>query len=203
MKQCAILIFSFFLFASYGKAQNGNYDCDRYDFSFQHYSACSYVWGPNSIGSIRLPVTAACCNPGGNPEGEDCIAPKPSCGPSLDAAKKTCTECSKAEAASPINLSTGNTYIVESDVRVPGLGGGLQLSRAWNSILPDEQDSYSFMFGNKWRSNFEERLAFIASDSYVKYLRADGSVWSFGVTNATPPYVYALAAPRSIRPRLL
>jgi YD repeat-containing protein len=51
------------------------------------------------------------------------------------------------------------------------------------------------MFGNRWRSSFEERLVFVASDSYVKYLRSDGSVWSFGVTNSTAPYVYKLAAP--------
>jgi YD repeat-containing protein len=51
------------------------------------------------------------------------------------------------------------------------------------------------MFGNRWRSTFEERLVLIGSDGYVKYLRADGSVWSFGVTNSTPPYVYAVAAP--------
>ena len=155
-----------------------------------------FVWGWQVLESgMRLPVNKACCNPGNESFGEDCRAPKPDFGAPLDAAKKSCTECSQAEATSPINLSTGNTYIIEPDISVPGLGGGLHLSRAWNSILPDEQGSYPFMFGNRWRSSFEERLVFIASDSYVKYLRADGSVWSFGVTNATPPYVYALAAP--------
>jgi len=35
------------------------------------------------------------------------------------------------------------------------------------------------MFGSNWRSTYEERV-FLGHDNYMKYLRADGSFWSFG-----------------------
>jgi YD repeat-containing protein len=100
-------------------------------------------------------------------------------------------------AGQPINLSTGNTFIVESDIRIPGLGGGLSLSRTWNSILPSFQTSYPFMFGVNWRSTYEERLIPVSGDGYVKYLRADGSVWSFATVTVGSPNVYQAAAPAS------
>lgn len=98
-------------------------------------------------------------------------------------------------AGSPINLSTGNTFIVESDISIPGVGGGLRLSRTWNSMLPAVQNSYPFMFGINWRSTYEERLITNSGDGYVKYLRADGSVWSFAISALGSPNVFKLAAP--------
>ena len=92
--------------------------------------------------------------------------------------------------------SNGNTYITESDISVPGLVGGLNLARTWNSKLPSVQKAFSFMFGTNWRSTYEERLIFTGSaDGYLKYLRTDGSVWSFGVDTAGSPNVYKAAAP--------
>jgi len=98
-------------------------------------------------------------------------------------------------AGAPINLSTGNVYIIQSDVRVPGLGGGLGLSRTWNSILPPFQDMYPFMFGVNWRSNYEERLILATGDGYLRYLRGDGSLWFFAIASEGPPNVYKAAAP--------
>ena len=45
----------------------------------------------------------------------------------------------KASAGNPISLVTGNTFIVETDVRIPGLSSGLTLSRTWNSKWPPTQ----------------------------------------------------------------
>jgi len=100
-------------------------------------------------------------------------------------------------AGHPINLSTGNTFIVESDLRIPGLGGGINLARTWNSILPTQQNTYPFMFGLNWRSTYEERLITASGDGYVDYLRADGSMWSFAFISSGPPNVYKAAAPAS------
>ena len=36
----------------------------------------------------------------------------------------------------PINLRTGNTYIGQQDYSLPGLSGGLGLTRTWNSMWP-------------------------------------------------------------------
>lgn len=54
-----------------------------------------------------------------------------------------CPTCAAAAAQRPIDLATGNTYIEESDLRIPGLGGGLALSRTWNSQTPSLDYSLS------------------------------------------------------------
>jgi YD repeat-containing protein len=82
-------------------------------------------------------------------------------------------------ASSPINLTTGNTYIQETDVRVPGLGNGLTLTRTWNSVWPSTLAALKVgLFGPNWRSNFEERV-FLDTDGFMKYVRGDGGFWVF------------------------
>ena len=85
-------------------------------------------------------------------------------------------------ANAPICLGTGNTFIQQTDVMLPGLGGGITLIRRWNSIWPSTQATSSVgMFGPNWRSTYEERV-FVGSDYYIKYLRGDGNFWSFGLS---------------------
>jgi len=95
--------------------------------------------------------------------------------------------------------SNGNTYITESDISVPGLVGGLNLARTWNSKLPSVQKAFSFMFGTNWRSTYEERLIFTGSaDGYLRYLRTDGSVaCRFSRRTGLCPQVRALALGKS------
>lgn len=86
-----------------------------------------------------------------------------------------------ARAGLPINLATGNTYITQTDISVPGINGGLNLTRTWNSKWPGLQGAYknSGLFGGNWRCTYDDRV-YLATDSYIKYLREDGSFWSFG-----------------------
>jgi YD repeat-containing protein len=94
--------------------------------------------------------------------------------------ENACGPCQKGQTSSPISLASGNTYIEENDIRVPGLGGGLTLVRIWNSIWPSTQTALQIgMFGPNWRSNFEESV-FVGADHYMKYARGDGGFWSFG-----------------------
>ena len=102
-----------------------------------------------------------------------CPPPQPS---------EPCLDCQNgaANATAPINLGTGNTFIEQKDIRVPGLGGGLGLVRTWNSQWPASQIATSVgMFGTNWRSTYEERV-FVGSDHYIRYARGDGSYWAFG-----------------------
>lgn len=120
------------------------------------------------------------CSPAGAPE-EVCL---------------TCLLANMVLIGSPINLATGNTYITQTDLSVPGLGGGLSLSRTWNSRLPSIQSSFAGMFGMNWRSNYEERLILVSSDGYLKRAIGDGSVWSFGTAVVTgSSLTYKTAAP--------
>ncbi|PYU79254.1 MAG: hypothetical protein DMG50_24465 [Acidobacteria bacterium] len=100
-------------------------------------------------------------------------------------------------AGSPISLATGNTFIEQKDIRIPGLAGGLNLFRRWNSIWPASQSALQTgLFGPNWRSTYEEQV-FVGSDNYIKYLRSDGSFWSFG-TASNAPGSWAPAAPQNV-----
>lgn len=50
------------------------------------------------------------------------------------------------------------------------------------------------MFGHNWRSTYEERV-FPGSDGYLKYARANGSFWSYGVSSASGSLTYSRVAP--------
>jgi YD repeat-containing protein len=83
----------------------------------------------------------------------------------------------------PISLATGDTYIEQSDVSIPGLGGGLALVRTWNSIWPASLSPFEIgIFGANWRSTYEEKIV-MGLDNHPRYLRGDGSIWSFGLTS--------------------
>jgi RHS repeat-associated protein len=75
----------------------------------------------------------------------------------------------------PINVTNGNTWIAQQDYSIPGLAGGLKLTRTWNSLWsltnPPEQAG---IFGNSWRSTFEERIQSL-SGGVVKYWKSSGS----------------------------
>ena len=105
-----------------------------------------------------------------------------------------CPTCNNASASSPIDLATGNTDIQQTDVVLPGLGGGLTLSRTWNS----QTVGYG-MFGRGWTSNVEQRLD-IGGDGLIKHLQGNGSIWSYGWSTYTPDgygSIYYLAGPRN------
>ena len=107
-----------------------------------------------------------------------------------------CPTCGKwvVVAGAPINLTSGNTYIQEQDIQVPGLGGGLALQRTWNSIWPLGTNGFqSGMFGLNWRSTYEESV-FAGSGTatnYMVYERADGSLWYFSGSGSS----YSLVSP--------
>jgi len=102
-------------------------------------------------------------------------------------------------AGGPINLANGNTYIEQNDVRMPGLGGGLTLTRTWNSIWPNTGAVAApqiGMFGTQWLSTYEEGMS-IGGDGTMKYSRADGSIWSFA--SYGNPLSYNLIAPGNVQ----
>ena len=171
---------------------------------------CSYSAGQSACHAGRmcllgdcgvLPPGATCQNPGGLPNGMSCqwftyhCNAKPVPGPSCPASAATASPCQTGE---PINVATGDTFIIENDIKLPGLDAGLALTRTWNSAwVPSESGPAMGLFGLNWRSNFEERIS-LGSDGLFKYSRGNGSVWSFGFSDSgTDPntFNYRLAAP--------
>lgn len=155
------------------------------------------LWDPVCI--PELPPGAFDCHAGA-PWETICSVVTNQC-PPVAAPEETCAACALAAAAkakptagSPISLATGNTYIEQTDIRIPGLSGGLTLARIWNSKWPSTQNAFRVgLFGPNWRSNFEERV-FVGDDHYTKYARGDGSFWSFGYNGSC----LSLAAPANI-----
>ena len=137
-----------------------------------------------------LPKTAYACGT---------IAPfEAQCSVNTTACAPPPSDCSKTSCGAPINLADGNTSIAETDLKAPGLGGGLTLVRTWNSVWPARMiGSTGGMFGPNWTSNFEESV-FVGSDEYMKYARSNGGFWSFGWTGQTDnTNTYALAGPQT------
>lgn len=122
---------------------------------------------------------------------EYCTIPTPDCAP-------PCPTCNGAEAAQPIDLATGNTYVRQTDVALPGLGGGLTLTRSWNSASATGGGG---IFGHGWSSNFEELIYVDNSDHMVRHARGDGSLWTYGFAGSWGPIgntpVFVTAAPRN------
>ena len=98
------------------------------------------------------------------------------------------TQC-PAVAGEPINLTNGNVWITQQDYSLPGLGGGLSISRTWNSLWRGNDSSIANagMFGDSWRSTYEEHLQVIDSNN-VKYYRANGDGWYLGWNSSSQNY---------------
>lgn len=109
--------------------------------------------------------------------------------------KSWCPTCNQyvPTGGAPINLTNGNTYIQQTDLNIPGLGGGLKLERTWSSIWPTSQNlSPTGLFGPNWRSTFEESV--FTSSSAMQYAQSNGGYWLFNPdgTVAAPANVTAI-----------
>lgn len=153
-----------------------------------------YTWGGSCL--PQLPSNAFGCLPD-DPFQIVCYVVTNAC----ITPKAYCPTCGKyvPGAADPVNLTTGNVYIQETDLKTAGLGGGLTLVRTWNSIVPTIVSGFqSGMFGLNWRSTYEERVFQGSGEAtgYMVYLRGDGGVWYFNTngTLASPTYESATLA---------
>ncbi len=157
---------------------------------------CSQLWscGWYSFNSGCVPtppVGAYNCQPNG-PWAQLCSYLTVDCAPPPPPCCKKCNGCKNAGGA-PVSLVDGNTYIEETDVKIPGLSRGLSLTRNWNSIKPpDPTAAVVGLFGPNWRSTYEERI-FVGSDNYIKYSQGDGDLWSFAYAGSA----YAPVSPRN------
>lgn len=105
-----------------------------------------------------------------------------------------CNEC-EAAAGQPINLSTGDVWLSKADYSVPGLAGGLSLTRTWNSLWNLSGPPFlAGMFGTGWTSDFEERLQTLSSTE-IEYWRGTGNTWTFQQPSGCPSCAYGVLTP--------
>ena len=118
----------------------------------------------------------------------DYVAPPPDPGPCDE------NQC-ESVAGQPINLSTGDVWISKKDYSVPGLAGGLSVTRTWNSLWNLNNPPFSAgMFGIGWTSDFEERLQ-VLSSTQIEYWRGSGNAWAFMQPGGCPSCAYSVVAP--------
>ena len=148
------------------------------------FTLSNYIWGgPTASASIM--VTPATPPPGG---------------PVNVADQGRCKQC-QLHAGAPLNVTNGNVWIEERDFSVPGLGGGLNLTRTWNSLwLLANPPALAGMFGLGWQSTYEEQLMLQGSQSLI-YWRGDGSGWTFTYNSALNSY--SLTSPPDERAQLV
>src|SRR5260370_23967714 len=93
---------------------------------------------------------------------------------------RPCRQC-EARVGAPINITNGDTWMQEHDYALPGFPVGLQVTRTWNSLWAKQNTPEEVgIFGDSWRSTFEERLQGVrGSVSTLSLWRANGSVWQF------------------------
>jgi YD repeat-containing protein len=197
----AMLIFVVFYCTITVLGQSSSQQCQALAALAQENPSCLMTWAWDDLPLPDPPVGFVCCNPDGVPFNETCAAPMPSCTKPISSYWE-CPMCPRPPARSyaggkPINLATGNTYITEVDLSVPGLGGGLRLVRTWNSILPAVQMAYPPLFGTNWRSNYEERLVYNSPDLFLKFADGGGSVSSFAASSVGVQNVYSAAVPQT------
>jgi len=145
------------------------YETNGYNYSEDpNYGTISVGYGPPYI---DLPITVL---PGGQSQmgchKQLSSSPTPSCG-------------------EPINLLSGNTWVTQHDYALPGLGGGISLDRTWNSQWPTASMSQlplPGMFGDSWRSTYEERLVLL--NNFAVYYSLSGDHWWFSYNTNTQTY---------------
>jgi YD repeat-containing protein len=137
------------------------------------------------------PIGFAYYGPGQGPFSYRIWTNTDTCTPPVKETRSDCPFCGH-----PVSISTGDTFISQRDIRIPGIGGGLSLERRWNSMWPVSQAAMQVgLFGSNWRSTYEERI-YTGTDGFLKYSRSDGDFWSFGYNLAAGKF--RLVAPANI-----
>ena len=108
--------------------------------------------------------------------------------------KPHCQSCPRSgtppQGGGPIDFATGNTFINQTDISLPGLAGGLMLTRSWNSIPSSLYSSGTHMFGMNWQSTYEDRLVFNTGDGYLMEEGGSDDETSFGFASWSPNTYY-------------
>lgn len=121
-------------------------------------------------------------------------------------------EVPRCNTGDPINCATGNFYEEFTDLRLPGRGVGVSVTRTYNAkaAVPDAAGVAPplGMFGRGWTSDFEARLIFSSPTTVVvqhgngstvpfakvgnDWIAPDWGLSSLTRASATAPYVYKL-----------
>ncbi len=92
------------------------------------------------------------------------------------------TECNSG-VGKPINVANGNMYIQQTDYRLPGVGGDLEITRTYNSKM-----QRSGIFGYGWSTAFDESVTAYGT-TLLRLNLPDGRAVYFARPSTSDPYV--------------
>jgi hypothetical protein len=115
--------------------------------------------------------------------------------------RKRCKWCEQ-HAGHPVNIGNGNTWVESTDYSIPGLAGGMQLTRTWNSLWIDSLPVETVgTLGYAWRTNYDERLQ-AATGGGMNYWTKEGDEWTFTYDSLKQRVHLGIAARRARHARL-
>jgi RHS repeat-associated protein len=92
------------------------------------------------------------------------------------------TSCN-SRVGGPVNVTNGNMYLQQTDYRLPGFGGGLEITRTYNSRM-----QRAGLFGFGWSSILDESIKTYDA-TLLRLTLADGRAVYFARPTTTAPYV--------------
>lgn len=91
----------------------------------------------------------------------------------------------KAEVGKPVNVTNGNMHVQQIDYNLPGGGGGLRVTRTYNS---QGQNKRTGLFGYGWSSELDESITAYGSLG-LSVNMPDGRAVFFARPSTSEPYV--------------
>src|SRR5882672_1159060 len=139
-------------------------------YQFQTFSRCSVVESFRaSIGNYTFPafISPSGCITGSH----DNLNLGIEFNLKRDAGKPGCKGVGK-----PVNVTNGNVYLQQTDYFLPGIGEGINVTRAYNSMSQNVG-----LFGRGWTSLYDETVT-TASGNLLEFRTSDGRVVTGGIT---------------------
>jgi RHS repeat-associated protein len=102
----------------------------------------------------------------------------PSCKSSIGKAAAAVGEAANA-VGEPVNVTNGNMYVQQTDYRLPGVGGGLEVTRTYNS-----NSNSAGLFGKGWTADYDENITSY-QNALLRLTLPDGQVVFFGRSSNT------------------
>ena len=92
-----------------------------------------------------------------------------------------------ASVGSPVNVTTGNMWLRQSDYGLPGVGENIEIDRFYNSRLQN-----AGLFGTGWQTKYDGSIKTLGTsyaDRVVQYIAPDGKGMLYVRTGTSDPFV--------------
>jgi RHS repeat-associated protein len=127
-----------------------------------HYTNCDFL-GACTTGTATIRVEGSTPTPTPTP------TPVPTPGPDRDFGGGSCNEF----VGEPVNVTTGDVYLTQSDYELPGIGAAISVTRSYNS-----QSQVVGIFGRGWSTMYDESIQ-VVGPNFIRYSAPDGRATYF------------------------